>query len=67
MSRAAADGSRVRLCAAPPNDVRPHDFVEDRTHDGRTFGMLCFIDEFGRQASTILFRRRLRRAESGQW
>jgi putative transposase len=54
-----ADGSCARLRAEPSNHVRSHDFIEDRTHDGREFGMLCVIDEFTREASAILFKRRL--------
>lgn len=39
------DGSCVRLRAERPNHVWSYDFVEDRTHDGRKFRMLCVIDE----------------------
>jgi putative transposase len=38
------DGSCVRLRAERPNHVWSYDFVEDRTHDGRKFRMLCVID-----------------------
>ena len=47
------DGSCVRLRAEGPNHVWSYDFVEDRTHDGRKFRMLCVIDEFTREALTI--------------
>jgi hypothetical protein len=48
------DGSCVRLRAERPNHVWSYDFVEDRTHDGRKFRMLCVIDEFTREAHTGL-------------
>jgi len=44
------DGSCVRLRAERPNHVWSYDFVEDRTHDGRKFRMLCLIDEFTHEA-----------------
>ena len=53
------DGSCVRLCADRPNHVWSYDFVEDRTHDGRKFRMLCVIDEFTREALAIRVKRRL--------
>jgi putative transposase len=53
------DGSCVRLRAERPNHVWSYDFVEDRTHDGRKFRMLCVIDEFTRQALAIKVKRRL--------
>src|SRR5580704_6426444 len=33
-----------------PNHVWPYDFVEDQTHDGRKFRMMCLIDEFIHEA-----------------
>jgi putative transposase len=33
-----------------PNHVWSYDFVEDRTHDGRKFRMMCLIDEFIHEA-----------------
>ena len=54
-----ADGSCARLRAERPNHVWSYDFVEDRTHDGRKFRMLCVIDEFTREALAILVKRRL--------
>jgi putative transposase len=41
------------------NHVWSYDFVEDRTHDGRKFRMLCVIDEFTREALAIRVKRRL--------
>jgi transposase InsO family protein len=40
------DGSCVRPRPERPNHVRSHDFVEDRTHEGRRFRMLNVLDEF---------------------
>ncbi|GLK80097.1 insertion element protein [Methylopila turkensis] len=54
------DGSCVRLRPERPNHVWSYDFVEDRTHDGRKFGMLNVIDEFTRECLTIRIGRRLR-------
>jgi transposase InsO family protein len=53
------DGSCVRLRAQRPNHVWSYDFVEDRTHDGRKFRILCVIDEFTREALAIRAKRRL--------
>jgi len=53
------DGSCVRLRAERPNHVCSYDFVEDRTHDGRKFRMLCLIDEFTQEALAIRVKRRL--------
>ena len=53
------DGSCVRLRAERPNHVWSYDFVEDRTHDGRKFRMLCLIDEFTHEALAIRVKRRL--------
>lgn len=53
------DGSCVRLRAERSNHVWSYDFVEDRTHDGRKFRILCVIDEFTREALAIRVKRRL--------
>lgn len=53
------DGSCVRLRPERPGHVWSYDFVEDRTHDGRKFRMLCLIDEFTHEALAIRVRRRL--------
>jgi putative transposase len=50
----------VRLRPERPNHVWSHDFVEDRTHDGRKFRMLNVIDEFTRECLAIRIGRRLR-------
>jgi hypothetical protein len=42
-----------------PNHVWAHDFVEDRTHDGRKIRMLNIVDEFSREALAIQVARRL--------
>jgi putative transposase len=57
------DGWCVRLRPERPNDVWAHDFVPDRTHDGRKFRMLCVVDEFTREALAIRVDRRLSSAE----
>ena len=54
------DGSCVRLRPDRPNHVWSYDFVQDRTDDGRTFRMLCVIDEFTRRCLAIVVARRLR-------
>jgi len=41
------------------NHVWAYEFVEDLTRDGRTFGMLCVVDEFTREALAIRVARRL--------
>ena len=57
------DGSCVRLRPERPNHVWAYDFVQDRTHDGRKFRMLCVVDEFTREALAIRVERRLGSAE----
>jgi len=54
-----SDGSCVRLRPERPNHVWSYDFVEDRTHDGRKFRMLCLIDEFTHEALAIRVKRKL--------
>ena len=54
------DGSCVRLRPEWTNHVWSYDFVQDRTEDGRTFRMLCVIDEFTRRCLAIVVARRLR-------
>jgi transposase InsO family protein len=53
------DGSCVRLRPSRKNHVWAYDFVEDRTHDGRKYRMLCLIDEFTRECLAIRVARRL--------
>lgn len=57
------DGSCVRLRAERRNHVWAYDFVEERTHDGRRFRMLCVVDEFTREALAIRVGRRLRSSD----
>jgi putative transposase len=54
-----ADGSCIRLRPDYPNHVWSHDFVEDRTHDGRKYRMLNVLDEFTRECLAIRVKRRL--------
>ncbi len=54
-----ADGSCVRLRPRRPNHVWSYDFVQDRTHDGKVYRMLCVIDEHTRECLAIKVDRRL--------
>lgn len=54
------DGSCIRLRPEYPNHVWSHDFVEDRTHNGRKFRMLNVIDEFTRECIAIRIDRKLK-------
>ena len=53
------DGPCVRLRAMHKGHVWSYDFVQDRTHDGRVFRMLCIIDEFTREYLAIRIERKL--------
>lgn len=53
------DGSCIRLRPERANHVWAYDFVEERTHDGRKFRMLCVVDEFTREALAIRVKRKL--------
>jgi putative transposase len=65
------DGSCVRLKSEHPNHVWSYrcpagkrsaaerDFVQDRTHDGRTYRTLNIMDEFTRDALMIRVERKL--------
>lgn len=53
------EGSCVRLRPSRKSHVWAYDFVEDRTHDGRKYRMLCLIDEFTRECLAIRVARRL--------
>jgi hypothetical protein len=46
-----SDGSCLRRRAEPLDHVWSHDFVEDRTHDGRKFRRLDILDEFTHECS----------------
>ena len=54
------DGSCVRLRPERANHVWSYDFVQARTHDGRTFRMLNLIDEFTRECLAIRAGRQLK-------
>ncbi len=54
-----ADGSCMRQRPERANHIWAHDFVEDRTHDGRTFRMPTVIAEFTRESLAIVVARRL--------
>ena len=47
------DGSCIRRRSEGPNDVWAYDFLQGRTHDGRSFRMLTLIDEFTRECLSI--------------
>jgi putative transposase len=53
------EGSCVRLRPERPNHVWAYDCVQDRTHDERTFRMVCAVDEFTREALAIRVDRKL--------
>src|ERR1700730_1917340 len=57
------DGSCVRLRPERANHVWSYDFVNARTHDGRTLRMLTLIDEYTRESLAIRVARRLGRYE----
>jgi len=52
--------SWIRLRPQHPNHVWSYDFVQDRTHNGRSFRMLNIIDEFTRECLTIRVGRKLK-------
>ncbi|SJM35139.1 hypothetical protein BQ8482_60150 [Mesorhizobium delmotii] len=52
--------SCIRLRPQHPNHVLSYDFVQDRTHNGRSFRMLNIIDEFTRECLTIRIGRKLK-------
>ena len=53
------DGSCIRLRPTHKGHVWSYDFVQDRTHDGKVFRMLCVIDEHTRECLAIRVERRL--------
>ncbi len=57
------DGSIVRLRPEFPKHVWSYDFMQDRTHDGRPFGILNVIDEFTRECLAVHVKRRLTHQE----
>jgi putative transposase len=54
------DGSCVRLRAEHKGHVWSYDFVQARTHDGRSFRMLTVVDEHTRECLAIDVARNLR-------
>ncbi len=54
------DGSCIRLRAEHKDHVWSYDFVQARTHEGRSFKMLTLIDEFTRECLAIDVARHLR-------
>lgn len=54
------ENSCIRLRPEHPNHVWSYDFVQDRTHNGRSFRMLNVIDEFTRQCLTIRIGRKMK-------
>jgi putative transposase len=53
------DGSCIRLRPERSNHVWSYDFMEARTHDGRSLRLLTMIDEFTRECLAIRVARRL--------
>ena len=56
------DGSCIRLRPQHRNHVWSYDFVEARTHDGRSLRLLVMIDEFTRECLAVRVARRLNSA-----
>ncbi len=56
------NGSCIRLRPQHRNHVWSYDFVEARTHDGRSLRLLTMIDEFSRECLAIRVARRLNSA-----
>jgi transposase InsO family protein len=54
------ENSCIRLRPEHPNHVWSYDFVQDRTHNGKSFRMLNIIDEFTRECLTIRIGRKLK-------
>jgi transposase InsO family protein len=54
-----ADGSCVRLRPEYRNHVWSYDFVQERTHDGRSLKLLTVIDEYSRECLAIEVGRKL--------
>ena len=54
------DGSCVRLRPTHKDHVWAYDFVQARTHDGRSFRMLTVIDEYTRECLAIDVARKLK-------
>jgi len=57
------DGSCVRLRSERQDHVWACDFVQARTHNGRSFRMLTLVDEFTRECLAIDVARQLNRED----
>lgn len=53
------EGSCVRLRPAYPHHVWSYDFMQDHTHDGRSFRILNVIDEYTRECLATVVKRHL--------
>jgi transposase InsO family protein len=53
------DGSCIRLRPERPNHVWSYDFVQARTHDGRSLRLLTLLDEYTRECLAVRVARRL--------
>jgi putative transposase len=53
------DGSCIRLRPTHRHHVWSYDFMEDRTHDGRTIKILTVLEEFSRESLAIVVERQL--------
>src|SRR5215216_6559292 len=53
------DGSCIRLRPERPNHVWSFDFVEGRTHDGRSLRIMTLIDEHTRECLALKVARRI--------
>lgn len=53
------DGSCIRLRPERPKHVWSYDFVQARTHDGRSLRLLTLIDEYTRECLAVRVARRL--------
>jgi putative transposase len=53
------DGSCIRLRPARANHVWSFDFVEGRTHDGRSLRIMTLIDEHTRECLALKVARRI--------
>lgn len=54
-----ADGSCIRKRPEYENHVWSYDFVQDRTHDGRSFRILNIIDEYSKECLASFVKRRV--------
>jgi len=57
------DGSIVRLRPLFPKHVWTYDFMQDRTHDGRSYRIVNVLDEYTRECLAVKVKRRLTHRE----